>query len=75
MPSIYSEDNDEMENEHFTKRLALSSWLIKRNPGLCDYRLQLRPLPLNSALCNYGKINERKKNHVRFDRAFFSRSS
>ena len=57
MPSIYSEETDEMDNVHVNKRLALSSWLNKRNHALCDYRLQLRPLPLNSALCNYGKTN------------------
>jgi hypothetical protein len=39
---------------HLTKRLQLTPWLYKRSPALCDHRLQLRPLPLTSALCAYG---------------------
>lgn len=50
MPSISPDD------DHFVKRFDIAPWVIKRNPTLCDYRFQLRPLPLNSALCNYGKI-------------------
>lgn len=30
------------------------SWVYKRNPALCDYRLQFRPHPLTAALCGYG---------------------
>ncbi len=49
----YKNLND-AEIRHFTKRFQSSPWLHKRNPALCDYRLQLRPLPLTSALCAYG---------------------
>lgn len=31
-----------------------AAWVHKRTSGLCDYRLQLRPLPLTQALCSYG---------------------
>lgn len=56
MPSafLYEDDND-FEGNHLVKRFQFSPWIHKRNPALCDYRLQLRPLPLTSALCTYGK--------------------
>ena len=46
---------DPVQLEHLAKRMAIPTWLHKRNPGLCDYRLQLRPLPMTSALCAYGE--------------------
>jgi hypothetical protein len=57
-PFIYSgdqlQDYNDIETHPLIKRFQLSSWLHKRNPALCDYRLQLRPLPLTSALCAFG---------------------
>jgi len=47
-------DVDDLENRHLAKRFQLAPWVHKRNPALCDYRLQLRPMPLTSALCAYG---------------------
>jgi hypothetical protein len=47
-------DNDDSEFHHLDKRYQLASWIHKRNPALCDYRLQSRPMPLTSALCAYG---------------------
>jgi hypothetical protein len=53
-PFIY-QNNDDIEMHHLARRFQLfPSWVDKRNPGLCDYRLQLRPLPFTSALCTYG---------------------
>ena len=31
-----------------------SAWMHKRTSGLCDYRLQHRPLPLTNSLCGFG---------------------
>jgi hypothetical protein len=47
-------DNDDFEIAHLVKRFQIPPWVNKRNPALCDYRLQLRPLPFSSALCAYG---------------------
>lgn len=52
-PNDYSFDEDDFDA--LAKRLTFPQWIHKRNPGLCDYRLQLRPLPLTSALCAYGR--------------------
>jgi hypothetical protein len=46
-------DNTEMQGM-FRRPNESPFWLYKRNSALCDYRLQLRPLPLTSALCGYG---------------------
>ncbi len=46
---------DESEINYLVKRIQPTSWLDKRNPTLCDYRFQLRPLPYSSTLCAYGK--------------------
>jgi len=57
MPSPFihqGDDDDDIDIHHAVKRFQLSPWIHKRNPGFCDYRLQLRPLPLTSALCAYG---------------------
>ncbi|CAF3275004.1 unnamed protein product [Rotaria socialis] len=35
-------------------RFRLSPWAHKRTAGLCDYRLQHRPLPLTNSLCAFG---------------------
>ena len=48
--------SDSNDFDPLAKRLTLPQWIHKRNPGLCDYRLQLRPLPLTSALCAYGEF-------------------
>ena len=48
-------DDDEMEINDLVKRTQPASWLDKRNPALCDYRFQLRPLPYSTALCAYSK--------------------
>ncbi|CAF1327688.1 unnamed protein product [Adineta steineri] len=54
-----SEDYDDMEKRQLSKRVQLATpWVNKRNPALCDYRLQLRPLPLTSALCAYGQTKD-----------------
>jgi len=59
MPSrfIYQDDND-FEFHQLSKRFQLSRWIHKRNPALCDYRLQFRPLPSTSALCAYGRSKD-----------------
>ena len=56
MPSLFLDYpiNEDLQINHLVKRYQLSPWIHKRNPTLCDYRLQLRPLPLTSALCSYG---------------------
>ncbi len=61
MPSPFIYQDDEMQNHndmeihHLARRYQLlTPWVHKRNPALCDYRLQFRPLPLTSALCAYG---------------------
>lgn len=50
-------DIDQMQMGHLAKRMAMPAWIHKRNPALCDYRLQLRPSPMTSALCAYGEFN------------------
>ncbi|UJR21954.1 hypothetical protein I4U23_025022 [Adineta vaga] len=52
------ENSDDVEVHDLTKRLEISPWVHKRNPALCDYRLQLRPLPLTNALCAYGQTKD-----------------
>jgi len=54
MPSSY----DDSEIYQLAKQFQLSPWIHKRNPALCDYRLQFRPLPLTYALCAYGQNKE-----------------
>jgi hypothetical protein len=55
MPLLFINQGDDGDEIHQTsKRFSVSPWIHKRNPALCDYRLQLRPLPLTSALCAYG---------------------
>jgi hypothetical protein len=56
MPSSFIyQDDDDIEMHHLARRFKLSlPWIRKRNQGLCDYRLQLRPLPFTSTLCTYG---------------------
>ena len=60
MPSFFLYPGDDFQNQndmeirHLVKRGPLSTWIHKRNPALCDYRLQLRPLPYTSALCAYS---------------------
>jgi hypothetical protein len=48
-------DMEHMQMGHLAKRMSMPAWIHKRNPALCDYRLQLRPLPMTSALCAYGE--------------------
>lgn len=64
MPPVAIDSDEELHGNHnidriladqIIKRMSLPQWLDKRNPGLCDYRLQYRPLPLSSALCAYGQ--------------------
>ncbi len=50
----YSDNDDDWEINHLVKRFQFSPWVGKRNPALCDYRLQLRPLSFSSSLCTYG---------------------
>ncbi|CAF3567577.1 unnamed protein product [Rotaria sp. Silwood1] len=60
MPSLIMNQDDELQNYNdmanhpLTNRLQISPWIHKRNPALCDYRFQLRPLPFTSSLCAYG---------------------
>lgn len=53
-PYFYQDYDDELPIHQLTKRFQTIPWFDKRNSALCDYRLQLRPLPLTSALCAYG---------------------
>lgn len=75
MPSWALDSNDfQMDSNDFdslAKRLTLPQWIHKRNPGLCDYRLQLRPLPLTSALCAYGQSSFVELNKFLFLIRFF----
>ncbi|CAF0756303.1 unnamed protein product [Adineta ricciae] len=53
--------NEETENI----KQNLVPWILRRNPPLCDYRLQFRPLPLTTALCGYGHYGKSEQvNHV-----------
>ncbi|CAF0739937.1 unnamed protein product [Didymodactylos carnosus] len=46
-------DDSESTTSELTKRAQRLPWLLKRR--VCDYRLQMRPLPLDaSELCSYG---------------------
>ncbi len=54
MPSPFIYQDDDAMELHLVKRSQLSPWVYKRNPALCDYRLQLRPLPFTAALCAYS---------------------
>ncbi len=74
MPStfLYSNDDNDFEINHLFKRFQFSPWVRKRNPALCDYRLQLRPLPLTSALCSYGKKKTKESLLIHFDIIFRS---
>ncbi len=65
MPSLFLYPGDEFQNEddmeirHSVKRSQFPVWIHKRNPALCDYRLQLRPLPYTSALCAYSEYKSK----------------
>ena len=54
-----SQGVDPVQFHYLAKRLQNTPWIFKRNPAACDYRmdyrLQLRPLPLTSALCAFGE--------------------
>ena len=61
------EDSRGMDSVQFhdlNKRMQAAPWVFKRNQALCDYRmdyrLQLRPLPLTSALCAFGEQQTRQ---------------
>ncbi|CAF3160360.1 unnamed protein product [Rotaria sp. Silwood2] len=64
MPSPIMNRDDELQNYNdmayrpLANRFQISPWVHKRNPALCDYRFQLRPLPFTSSLCSYGQNKE-----------------
>ncbi|CAF1192431.1 unnamed protein product [Rotaria sordida] len=68
MPLPIINGDNELQNYYnmalpsLANRFQISPWVNKRNPALCDYRFQLRPLPFQSSLCAYGH-NKEDDNH------------
>jgi len=68
MPNVifHPTDSDyhDIPERQISKRLQLSPWTAKRDRTLCDYRLQLRPLPYLSTLCGYSSYRKKKRNYL-----------